>query len=310
MFRWKFSYAVFMAIIPVLLSVACSLEAVEQESEGLTVPKKSQGRLGLVSVSYDHDWGTSDKNFVLTTTAQFVRFSAMDRDQVARLLALPLDPEKDLPALERCKIYDTGLDALDDSPTELEQPKNVELLEAGDLKIETAEKMVTLVPRHFPWPLPYISGVVYGESHSTLVDQVSQVVASSTGGEAVGAFSVQSVSPSLPRLEKISGQDPDKLLRLRADQDLSLRWVSEAENLSGVATYIELRYAKGKRDLALRCRVRDDGAFDLSRSHLLDLVDTAVVLEMGRIQQTSFAASGIDTGELRIQVRDQVSLQF
>lgn len=294
------------ACLMLVLSAGCS--GPEGLEEDASVDASQRGRFGLVSVSYDHDWSDSGEALLLTSTAQFVRYSAMDRDQVARLLALPLDPERDLPEQERCKVYDLSVDLGDEETLEadLDRPKNVELLEAGDLRIQDETgKTVTLAPRHFPWLLPFISGVVYGEAQATLVKRVSRVKASSEGGEAVGSFSAHIACPALPRLTQIAGQKPANTISVPRSRDLTLRWETAAEKHTGDVTYVELRYTEGKRDLALRCRPADDGAFVVPRTLLGNLGDGRVTLELARLQQTAFSANGLEQGELRVTVRDR-----
>jgi len=154
-------------VFPLVLALSWGCSGPEGLEDGGLEAQK--GRFGLVSVSYDHDWSDSGQALLLTSTAQFVSYTAMDRDQVARVLALPLDPESDLPSPESCKRYDLSVELFTDE-VDPNKPRNVELLEAGDLRIQTEEgKLVVLAPRHFSWLLPFISGVVYGESQAMLV---------------------------------------------------------------------------------------------------------------------------------------------
>lgn len=268
-----------------------------------------QGRFGLVYVSYDHDWADSGEAVLLTTTAQFVRYAAMDREQVARLLALPLQPERDLPELDACHVYDLSVDVVAEEALEAEETGSVELLEAGDLRIETEGHTVTLSPRHFPWLLPFISGVVYGEAQSNAVERVTGVRASAAGGEAVGAFSAQLSSPQLPRLLRVGSAEPSALVSAARGQSLALRWAPPAEGAAEDVTYAELRFTRGKHDLALRCRLRDDGVFDLPASVLAD-PSGKVTLELVRLRRAFFDTAGLERGELRVAVRDTVTVDL
>jgi hypothetical protein len=257
---------------------------------------------------------------VLSSAAQFVRFSALGREQVSRLLALPVDPERELPAAGRCRVYDLSPElAAGANAGDSEEQGSVELLEAGELQVQTSTRTVKLAPKHFPGLLPFISGVVYGEAEAALVEDTGGVRAVSSGGEAVGAFGVQVMSPELPRLLKVGALDfnalrsaqplePGARQALARDRDLSLRWTPPTKAGAGDVTYLELRYARGKRDLALRCRPRDDGAFDVPQRELAE-IGGRVVLEVARLRRTSFGASGLDQGELRVTVRDTATLE-
>ena len=299
-----------MLLLSVLvLSAGCS----GPEGLGDDAPHGDQGRFGLVSVSYDHDWSHGEEATPLTTSAQFVRYSALDRDQVARLLALPLDPGRDLPSLDRCKTYSLSADAAAEVALEGDETGSVELVEAGDLRIRTDDKSVTLSPRHFPWLLPFISGVVYGEAQSSTVKKVGLVTVSADGGEAVGAFAVQTSSPALPRIIKVGGVQPSALVTVRQGP-LALTWAGAGAagqdavvetDASADVTYAELRFQRDKRDMVLRCRVQDDGSFDLP---LAGVAAGRVTLDLVRLRTTQFSASGLDQGELRVAARDRVSL--
>jgi hypothetical protein len=285
------------------LSLALSGCSGEQATEEPAAEQAA--RFGLISVAYGHDWQESGEGMLLTTTAQFVRYTAMNQDQVARLLALPLDPGRDLPGVDRCKIYDLSVDA--EVAKEPEEQGNVELLEAGDLQVQTQQQQIVLAPKHFPGLLPFISGVVYSEAQAGLVELAGRVRASSQGGETVGTFSAQTASPALPRILRVGDTAPSQIAPLMKDRDLSVRWQA-AEAVAGDVTYLELRFSRNKRDLALRCQPQDDGLFELPQAMLAEVAGK-VTLELARLRRTFFTASGLDQGELRVTVRDMAQLQ-
>jgi len=273
------------------------------------------GSFGLMSVAYELDGAagpvSEGDQLQLNTHAQFVRYTAMDRQHVARLLGLPLDPERDLPPLDTCRIYDLTLDLDEDmgvdDALQQEEPSHVELLEAGDLQVQTPSRTVTLVPRHFPGLLPFISGVIYGEAQATEDEQLGHVEVESAGGETVGAFSVKAQTPALPRL---LGVADGMAVTVAERAGLPLHWQTAAPP---ALTYIDVRFDRAKRELALRCRPRDDGAFVIPAALLAEVAESAkspVTLEIARVQGTSFTASGLDGGELRITVRERAPIHF
>ncbi len=299
-----------MARLLPLCLLAALLVACTGENPGEEEPVAGQAaRFGLISITYGHDWNESGEGMMLTSAAQFVRYSAMARDQVARLLALPLDPDRDLPAVDRCKVYDLSVDLPADMAVEPESG-SVELLEAGDLQVQTPGRSVKLAPKHFPGLLPFISGVVYSEAEATLVEQAGKVSATSTGGEAVGPFTAQAASPTLPRLLEVGSAAPSGRITLARDRDLAVRW-SLAEGTAEQAAdlvYLELRFARGKKDVALRCRPRDDGSFEIPQAMLAEVTGHAV-LELARLRRSLFTANGLDQGELRVTVRDSATIE-
>lgn len=285
-----------------LLVCACSGE----DGLGGEPSSSQEKRFGLVFISYEHDWLDDRDDALLTTTAQFVRYSAMDRDQVSRLLALPLDPAADLPPLDQCRSYDLSVDLAADVAPEYEEAGHVELLEAGDLRIEANGMAVTLAPRHFPGLLPFISGVIYGEAQTTTVRQSSLVAASSKGGEAVGRFAVQLRSPPFPRLMRVGQQAPCRTLVLEPRADVPITWQMSTER-GDSTTYLELRHSRGKRDMAIRCQLLDDGAFVLPRALLTEASGRAS-LEISRLSRSPFQAAGLDQAEVRVTVRDTATV--
>jgi hypothetical protein len=294
-----------LALVP---GLALALTACAGEPPSGEEPSSVQAeRFGLISVTYGHDWAETGEGMLLSTAAQFVRYSDLNRAQVGRLLALPLDPDRDLPAVDHCRIDDLSVDLKSSVPTEPESG-SLELLEAGDLQVQTPSRNIRLAPKHFPGLLPFISGVIYGEAEASLVEAVGKVRASSSGGEAVGAFVAQLGSPGLPRLEQVGGSGPSQAATLTHDRDLTLRWQRASDTQLGDVLYLELRFSKGSRDQALRCRPEDDGSFAIPQA-LLAEVSGPAVLEIARLRRTAFVASGLDQAELRVTVRDAANLQ-
>lgn len=266
-----------------------------------------KGQFGLIFVSYDHDWTNAGQKILLTSSAQFVKYTAIDQEQVARLLALPIDPKKDLPQIDHCKHYELSVDLLGDES--FEEPGTVELLEAGNVHIQTAGQTVTMSPRHFPWLLPFISGVVYGESPSTVFEGVHPVKAMADGNDVIGPFTTQGSSPALPRLKSIEGIEPDQIAIASKGGELVLTWDSNQTHPDDI-TYLEIRNnINTKKEAALRCRIKDDGNFAIP-SGVLSGFGGKVTLEITRLRQTSFSAQGLDRGELRIAVRDRAPVVF
>ena len=291
-------------VLSLVISVACSGEQGLGADAGLA----NEARLGLVSVGYEHDWTEGHDAALLTTTAQFVAYQDMDRDRVARLLALPLDPDRQLPNQGMCQTYDLSIELAAETIPGVDDSGYVELLEAGDLTVETDGTAVTLYPRHFPGLLPFISGVTYGEARASLVERGQEVRASSSGGESVGPFEASITSSDLPRLIRVDGNQPTNLIALNSGRPLALEWETGASPANAV-TYIELRYSRGKRDLALRCRIQDNGTFTIPAQDMAE-VRGRTRLEVTRLLRAPFSALGLAQGELRVTVKDAAELNI
>lgn len=269
--------------------------------------------VGLLSVTYGHDWSKDGAELLFTASAQFVRYTAIDQVQVARLLGLPLDPEKDLPPEDTCRIYDLTVDPNIEGTIEDTERGNVELLEAGDLQVETLNGVISLFPRHFPGLLPFVSGVVYGEALSTEVKKISGVKIFSQGGEEVGAFNVeQAESFVIPRLIQVGGRNLNReVIEMEKDKKMSLVW--NASGSQDSVTYIEMELSEETSDFVLRCTLLDDGEFDIPPSILTEMIPNVpneFVLDINRINRKFFSATGLDQGELRVVVRDRVTVLF
>lgn len=298
----------------VVLGVACS-------GEGLTESgPRAERSFGLLSVSYIHNWDAdhgADNGAELATTAQFVRYSALDRDQVARLLALPLDPRRDLPTAGKCKLYDLSLDLGQEGVIEEDAESNVELLEAGNLRIETSEHQVTLKPKHYPGLLPFISGVVYGEAQSDRAGHPGRVTVAGDGGEAVGAFRLEAQSPLLPQLTEVAGVSPQRRPRMRRGEQLVIGW--RLPGTAGNSLYIEIRPIGSERDVVLRCLPESNEThFTVPAERLVELGQkvlgttgsTRLAVELSHIRREYFDASGLQQGELRLKSTDSATVQI
>ena len=289
--------------ICLVISAACSGEQGFGADAGLV----AEARLGLVSVGYEHDWMENHDSALLTTTAQFVRYMDMDGDRVARLLALPLDPNRHLPAkADRCQPYDLSIQLAAETIPGVDEAGYVELLEAGDLTVETDGTSVTLYPRHFPGLLPYISGVTYGEARASLVERGHEVRATSSGGESVGPFEARLTSSDLPRLVSLAGFQPGNPVTIRPSSPVALEW-EVGNRLSDAVTYVELRYSRGNRDMAVRCRVEDDGAFTIPAQAMSE-VRGRTHLEITRLQSSPISAHGLERGELRVTLKHSADI--
>lgn len=273
-----------------------------------------ESKFGLVLVNYAHDWNDSGEALLLNTTAQFVHYTSLNQDQVARLLALPLNPDRDLPALDACKIYDLSVELGGDESFEAHEPGNVDLLEAGELSVQTADRTVVLEPRHFSGLLPFISGVVYGEAEASEAQLAGKVRASSVGGEAVGSFTAETNSPSLPRLRTIDHRAPVQPLLINNHLPLTINWNTALETTtlaqSTDALYLEIRFSRERRDMALRCRPQDNGQFTVPAAAMSEVNNGKATLELARLRRGNFSATGLEQGELRVTLRDTAAIQI
>lgn len=264
---------------------------------------------GLLTVQYlaegpaaELEPGVQPAGLEVTATAQFVRYSAMETEQVARVLALPFDPLHDLPAIDTCGVYHLSTD-LTEQDVEGEQSAEVELLEAGELAVDAGSNLV-LVPKYFPGLVPFVSGVVYGEAQATQAGPPHRVTAVSAGSEAVEAFRAEGISPEPLSLEPLANTPPE--------QGISLRWQANSGRPSATeVAYIEIKPAHSDGQRAVRCRMLDDGAFEVDAEVLAVLQGDGrrqLMLEAGRVRQMPFSAEGLDSASLRLSATERLPL--
>jgi len=252
--------------------------------------------------AYVPELGDQPASLEVTATAQFVRYSAMETEQVARVLALPFDPVHDLPALDTCGVYHLSTD-LNEQDVEGEQGAEVELLEAGELAVDAGSNLV-LVPKYFPGLVPFVSGVVYGEAQATQASPPDRVTAVSAGSEAVEPFRAEGISPEPLSLEPLA--------QTSLEQGISLRWqVNSRQPEAAEVAYLEIKPTHSNGQRAVRCRMLDDGAFEVDAEVLAVLrqdAGTNLTLEAGRVRQMSFSAEGLDSAKLRLSATERLPL--
>ena len=300
------------ALLTVTLAVALTAAACSggqpQDAGGQAGAERS---FGLVAVTYTHTSGEPLDRLRLRSTAQFVRYSGMDARRVARLLALPLDPERDLPRVDTCRTDDLSLNLAREGSEEGQEAGSVELLGAGDLDLRTPTGPRVLQPRHFPGLLPFVTGVVYDEARGKPVARLGRVAVRSRGGDAIAGFSVATTAPALPTITSVGGVPPgDGELRLSGRSALAVRWRATRKPARVDITYLQIRYRRGAGEVALRCRMADDGAFTVPGPQVRDLAAAApgrVTVELARVRRAFFATAGLQQAELRVAVRDRAT---
>lgn len=304
-------------LIALFVGIGCG-GAEELSNDNERVQSRS---FGLMSVNYTHDWQTdhnrNNQSLELTTTAQFVRYSAIEEKTIAKLLALPINPDRDLPT-QGCKLYDLSIDLdeqglVQNSDSEKEESPTVDLLEAGDLVVKAGSVNVKLSPRHFPGLLPFISGVVYGEVQSDQSENTSQIDIQSAGGSSVGSFNTNLMSPTLPQLTKISSQSPSQSIQISQNEAIELNWQSAEQTNADDIFYLQASFSAAKGEYALRCAIKDNGSYTLNSDNINKLSDGQngkLTIDLIRLRRQIFTAQGLDTAELQVSARERISVNL
>lgn len=230
----------------------------------------------------------------------FARYSAAEADRVPALLGIP---DNNAIPIDSCRLIDSALE-LDRALTAARAPIDIKLLDAGRLAARGPIDSTHLVARHYPELTPYVAGVVYGAedalplalSPGSLYEVVGE------GGEEIGPFTAQAQAPrAFPGLD---------VPAYRRGGDLELKWVESGEPSDAAL----LTVAWSARGMAreVRCRVRDDGAFTVSRELLTAMPPpnllTSAEVSMVRARRSPLVAPGTAPGELIVALREVVPL--
>jgi hypothetical protein len=261
---------------------------------------------GLVRVdlSYTHLAGTPSSVAHFDTQARFVRYRAFDSASVPTILGFA---DFDSLPLDGCKVSD-GTAELDEAlaADQIAPTAEVALLDAGRLELRGPIDRAAISPRHYPELVPFVSGVVYGGDETSPValqlGQPYQVWGE--GGTEVGPFAATVTSPrSFPTLSV----EP-----LRRGSDLDLHWATES-TATAEPLLIEAKWSSRAGTRAVRCRVRDDGAFSVPHDAFVELPAASLLSSAAvtatRLARSPLFAPGAGKGELTLALKDVATLQ-
>lgn len=294
-----------------LLSSACA----EQAPAPLDSSTPAD-RFAVLSVSYAEHRIPGGAEPQLVLGGFFARHHGISQREVLDILHLPDVP--DAPTLglapPQCIIVERQLAA----PI-LKDPYEsyVDLLDAGELRLEFAGRTERLRRRNFPGLFSAVSGMTYeGSLDSPAPAGGGAMRLEGRGSHEVGDFRVDLRAPPVPRLIEVDG-DPvtGAWAHVEWDRPLTVRWLSAETDSSGVApVFIEIAVLKYDRTIALRCAAADDGRTTIEPRALQQVAthitsSSTVRLVARRISRAPFAAPGIHSGEAFFVSRDSVLLK-
>src|SRR3989339_402088 len=231
----------------------------------------------------------------LAITAQFVKSQASDTEAVGRLLAFPLSPDRDLPMTDFCQLYDLSLMPAASKTENYYANERIELVDAGILKIQTSDHAIQLESKHFPELIPLLSGVIYRGVEDISLTETARLTVTSSGSDEVGPLLANMVAPSIPELHWVGSQAigtiPMDSLAVQSSRSLLIEWQSSSSP-SGEVLYLAGNFFRDQKEWELRCKLEDDGEFSLPAVWLQQL-PSHILLELVRIKETSFNASGL-----------------
>lgn len=183
--------------------------------------------------------------------------------------------------------------------------RRVELLDAGDVVLETAEGRVQLAPRAFPAATNLLAGVVYAtrERSASLPDGTSYAL-SASGGAMRAPLSVSAEAPETLAHVLLDGVP----LGAESVLDPGGGVVSWSPGSARDLVYVSLGAEGGHR---VTCLFRDDAGRGAIPAHAVPSAATvSFSLHRLRVVPIAFRAmeTGIDAGELRFDFEQTASI--
>ncbi|MBI4509813.1 MAG: hypothetical protein HY698_09250 [Deltaproteobacteria bacterium] len=244
----------------------------------------------------------------ISTEARLFRFRDVDVEG-AQVLAGATSPSLLRLPPGACVRVD-GEALLSDVLARASSDTTVEMLDAGELMVRAAGGTVRLLPRYVPEIVPLVSGVLYeSEGADPLASPpdvgLAEVLVSSLGGPDIGRFDTLAEFPPVPRITSLNGVDPAVALTLDRRRDLRIGWVGGGSGESPVIIFAWSHSGGGE----LRCRAGAIGHLVIRQAVLSRIPSNGTVqLFLEKSSVGSFAAPGLQVGEIQVSVRDAVYL--
>jgi hypothetical protein len=228
--------------------------------------------------------------------ASFVRTPPeVDPSVVTRVTGLDLG----LPELGECAVVSAGRDgSLPLSPL-----RRVELLDAGDVALETASGRVELARRAFPAVTDLMAGVVY-----TTRDQSADLPAASSyslsvaGSDKLPALALRADAP--PGLDTLSLDGLPLAAGARLEKDAVLTWSPGAERDLVYVAIVNSEIAS-----TTLCTFRDSAGQGVLSARALPPAGPGT-LSVHRLRSISLGSLGAHAGELRFDFETYVPVEI
>ena len=318
MFRHSNGWQVLMLIIAIgcfgMWAPGCA-EEVDPSEYFRQAPTE---RFGLLVVTYHEDKFGGESRPQVSVGGFFARHAELSQEQVLSILNLPDVLGSNVRSLAHgnCLIKVRGF-----GDSELSAPESVfvDLLDAGDIRLETGEIDYRLTRRSFPDIFLDVTGVTYegifSATHAAWEHAVVSV--SSCGSLEVGDFVIQMKMPSVPKLLEIGGVlHSGEYASIDWNQDFLLRWAGHSPlmNEKRGSIFVELSAIELERKVSLHCRSEDTGVMVIPIATLAEIKrhvtgSTTLRMVVRRLGVRKIKAAGVESAELHLISRDSVLLQ-
>lgn len=297
-----------LATAAVLLAAACSpAEEVESSQGSREGEERGAGaaRLARIHVIVQATPDPLGSEPQLDVTARFARYRGLDDDFVrARVGVAPLASER--LAVGQCLSAEL-LEAVDASERRPAGARELQLIDAGNLRLRLAGAPIEVPLVLLPDLLPYMSGVEYAQvidampSVFSLVGERAPVTIDLEGSsdEEVPATSLQAHLPRPLELETVGTFERDVL---------ELSWRPDAATAGPVVVRLASYVGSEPLGNEVICALADTGGYRLDLRDLRDLglgaVGEGLRVSASRAAVTSFDAGEFVGGELILEIRD------
>jgi hypothetical protein len=285
---------------------ACT-EELEPRGDGeLEADRLRLGRVHVVLEPVDTEgWDMTEG---LEVTARFAFVRGLDEEFVRARIDMPVLAH-DILRPSDCAISDQ-LEAHSDAELESAEPRELVLVDAGDLTVRLPDERVEVPLSLMPDLLPYMTGVeyvYYGDHIPTPDDEDAALLVEASGSQS-GDLSAFRVDGEIPEPLDLSVSDAD-LAELDGGA-LVLRWNPGHEE----TVTIRLTPLVGDEPVGdeLTCVLQDQGAsrLDLGKLHALGLPSFAdgLRIEASRFSSRTFDAGTFVNAELVVERRDHIAV--
>jgi len=288
----------------VALGVACGPE---EPSQGVLQSELSTN-VGEILISYAQPLGEPNEEQLedsFRISARFVRIRDIERQDVRSLWSeeLPLVEA----SIDECDVLEAS------SPRDQMLTGSLELLDAGELRLQVAGEEERIPNWNFPSVYGVVAGVLYGGDEGLGLGFVAEQEYRLVGGgsEEIGAIELAMLAPSELTGVVIGGVElGEDSVTLEASNSLDIRWEPSE---SGSEILIELSYAQFNSEQRLVCRSLDDGYLEVpsrSASRLWEAGVSDARLVIYRVLRRPFAVDGLEEAEAVFVVSLTIPLEM
>jgi len=200
-------------------------------------------------------------------------------------------------------------------PPSSDEGTAIELVDVGDLSVESDGKRTMLPTQTFPDLMRVIDGVTYAvdDEMGAVFSPASTYTIHAEGADEIARFDVVLDAPEDLGEITVEGVSPaEQMPVIRRGEPLEITW--EGGGGYGDEVFAKISWSNLGLPLTAECRMRDDGVFtvpsDLTAGMRDQLASGEAEMTLSRVRQTSFRAKGLDSGEFSFVLSTSFLVRF